>query len=156
MEQLLNRFAQVAAAENIAARLQPVRLQVSASEITSQDELRQTILAFRAVSGWLTTQAANLMIAEWLNEPQRYGYVLAGELSNLDGSLHIRQSRNGWRVTRYSEGGGEVLLAEDVSLSSVRAERELMCYRNYWQKQEGFGLGVAYSRFTGLNEGVSR
>lgn len=156
MEKLLDQFTSVACAEKMPDCLILAKLDVIPSEITTQNELQKIIREFNAVSGWLTTQSANLMVDEWIANSERYGYVLSGELSSLERSLHIRQSRNGWRVTRFDEGAGDTFLAEDLYLSSVRSDKEFLGYRNYWQMQEGFGLRVAYSRFTGFNDGVQR
>ena len=152
MEEVLKQFNAVAANEGIAAQLQIIKIEVRTVECISQMELHGAISNFSPLSGWVTTQSANLMLEDWVANPNGSGFILYGEFSKPNHSMHIRQSRKGWSVTNYQEGMGEEVMVEDVSFVSVRSDRELFCYRNYWRNHEGFGFRVFCSRFVGLKK----
>ena len=95
-----------------------------------------------------------MLLDDWLENKNDFGFILSGEFTDGFSSLHIRQSREGWTVTEMKEEeGSEISLVETIQLASI-IENQYLSYKVYWKQIDGLGYRATFSRFTGFTTGA--
>ncbi len=155
-ENIIDAFNKVASKSNMASNLAIAYLNIKSELFTDHAKLKERTCGYKASSGWLTLQSRNMLLDEWLENKNDYGFILSGEFTDsLSSSLHIRQSRDGWTVTEMKdeEDGNDILLVETIKLASNIANQYLS-YKVYWKQTNGLGYRATFSRFTGFTTGA--
>jgi len=152
-EKIINGFKAVARQIDISDSLELAYLSIESEYFIDHDKLHERVSRYNAHSGWLTLQSKNMLLDEWRESDNEFGFILCGELAGDKSSIHIRQSREGWTCTEMKEEvhGDEILFVETIKLAS---DKQYLSYRVYWKKTDGIGYRATYARFTGMKTGV--
>jgi len=153
-EKIIEAFKKVASKSNMASNLEIAYLNIKSEQFTDHAELNKRVCGYKATSGWLTLQSKNMLLDDWLENKNDFGFILSGEFTDGFSSLHIRQSREGWTVTEMKEEeGSEISLVETIQLASI-IENQYLSYKVYWKQIDGLGYRATFSRFTGFTTGA--
>lgn len=154
-EKIINGFKAVARQIDMSDSLEMAYLSIESECFTDYDKLHERICQFNALAGWFTLQSKNMLLDEWYQSNDEFGFILCGELADDKSSIHIRQSREGWILTEMKEEvvGNEILFVETLKLASVE-DKQYLSYRVYWKKIDDLGYRATYARFTGMTQGV--
>lgn len=81
------------------------------------------------------------------------GIILSAELAGNAETLHIRQSENGWTMTRLKTGEGEnCLMLREEYLSTENRQKARLFYEIYWKSENGVNRPYV-ARFAGIEKG---
>lgn len=153
-EKIIEAFKKVASKSNMASNLEIAFLDIKSEQFTDHAKLKERICGYNATTGWLTLQSKNMLLDDWLENKDDYGFILSGELTDGLSSLHVRQSRDGWTLTEMKEEeGNDVLLVENIRLAS-NIGNQYLSYKVYWKQTDELGYRATFSRFTGFTTGA--
>jgi len=157
-EKIIKAFKKVASESNMASNLEIAFFYIKSEQFTDHAKLKERICGYNATIGWLTLQSKNMLLDDWLENKDDYGFILSGELTDGISSLHVRQSRDGWTLTEMKEEeeeeGNDVLLVENIRLASNVKIYSYLSYKVYWKQTDGLGYRATFSRFTGFTTGA--